>query len=466
MSNTGIIQANKSSISSLYRLVDLVVITLTFLFTLTAFEQQLHANGMLLLFVSIITYMLSAEALELYRSWRTSPLTLLIKHVLLAWTITSAILIAMSYTFNDYVTYSSTVLLLWLFITYPALSLWRAAFRRLLSMYRKAGGNGRTALVIGANQSGLSLARQLGEQDNLGIHCIGVFDDRTTDRLPHEVRGQVLGTVDQAIAMAKRNEVDYVYISLPMSAEKRIMQILDKCSDTTATVSIIPNFFIYNLINARWQNVGSIQTLSIFDTPFQGASDIMKRLEDIAFSLAILTVIALPMLVIAAMVKITSPGPIIFKQDRYGLDGKKIRIYKFRSMTTQDNGDSVKQATKNDARITPLGAFLRRTSLDELPQFLNVLKGEMSIVGPRPHAVAHNEQYRKLIQRYMLRHKVKPGITGWAQINGLRGETETINKMVKRVEYDLDYIHRWSLWLDIKIILSTVINGFVNKNAY
>jgi putative colanic acid biosynthesis UDP-glucose lipid carrier transferase len=238
------------------------------------------------------------------------------------------------------------------------------------------------------------------------------------------------------------------------------------CSDTTASVYIIPNFFMYNLINARWQNVGSIQTLSVYDTPFQGGSEILKRLEDVVMSILILTLIAIPMLIISAAVKLTSPGPVIFKQNRYGLDGKKITIYKFRSMTSMDNGDVVKQATKNDARITPLGAFLRKTSLDELPQFINVLQGSMSIVGPRPHAVAHNEQYRKLVEGYMLRHKVRPGITGLAQVNGLRGETETINKMVKRVEYDLEYIHRWTVWLDIKIILKTIFNGFRNKNAY
>ncbi len=209
-----------------------------------------------------------------------------------------------------------------------------------------------------------------------------------------------------------------------------------------------------------------MQALSVYDTPFQGASDLLKRAEDIVLSSIILLMLTLPMLCIAAAVKLTSPGPVIFKQKRYGLDGKQILVYKFRSMKVQDNGPVVKQATKNDPRITKLGAFLRRTSLDELPQFINVLQGRMSIVGPRPHAVAHNEEYRKLIKGYMLRHKVRPGITGWAQVNGLRGETETINKMVKRVEYDLDYIHRWSVWLDLKIIFMTVFNGFINKNAY
>tara|TARA_Y100000588_G_C13922165_1_gene781982 strand:- start:90 stop:845 length:756 start_codon:yes stop_codon:yes gene_type:complete len=251
-----------------------------------------------------------------------------------------------------------------------------------------------------------------------------------------------------------------------MSAEDRIRHILEKCSDTTANVYIIPDFFIYNLLNARWQSIGNLQALSVYDTPFQGASDVIKRIEDVVFSTLILLFLMIPMGAIALAVKVTSKGPVIFKQKRYGLDGKQILVYKFRSMTTMDNGSSVKQATKNDPRITKLGAFLRRTSLDELPQFINVLQGRMSIVGPRPHAVAHNEQYRKLIKGYMLRHKVRPGITGWAQVNGFRGETDTVEKMLKRVQFDLDYIHRWSVWLDIKIILMTAFHGFSDKNAY
>lgn len=223
---------------------------------------------------------------------------------------------------------------------------------------------------------------------------------------------------------------------------------------------------MYSLLNSRWQTVGNVQALSIYDTPFQGANDVLKRIEDVVVSSIILAFLAIPMLCIAAAVKLTSPGPAIFKQKRYGLDGKEITVYKFRSMSTQDNGPEVKQATKNDPRVTKLGAFLRKTSLDELPQFINVLQGRMSIVGPRPHAVAHNEQYRKLITGYMLRHKIRPGITGWAQVNGLRGETETVNKMAKRVEYDLDYMHRWSVWFDLKIILKTVVGGFSGNNVY
>jgi putative colanic acid biosynthesis UDP-glucose lipid carrier transferase len=193
---------------------------------------------------------------------------------------------------------------------------------------------------------------------------------------------------------------------------------------------------------------------------------ILKRGSDIVFSIGILTLIFPVLLVVAAAVKWTSPGPVIFKQRRYGLDGEEILVYKFRSMSVTENGATVTQATKNDSRITPLGAILRRTSLDELPQFINVLQGRMSIVGPRPHAVAHNEMYRKLIKGYMVRHKVKPGITGWAQVNGYRGETDTLDKMQGRIDYDLDYLRNWSLRLDIHIILKTVRLVLKDQKAY
>lgn len=465
-SSPGIIQSNQSSFSTVYRLVDLVSITFIYFLILAAMSIDIAASSMVLLFVSIISFMLFAEGFDLYRSWRTESTTMLIKHAAFAWLVTSMIVITFAYFFPTFASYRKITILLWLAVTGPALMAWRIVFREILFFQRRQGHNSRSAIVIGATSSGYNLAMQIIENDQLGIRFKGIFDDRTTDRLPHEFHNQVLGTVEDALKLAKENQIDYIYVAMPMSAEKRITEILNQCSDTTCNVYIIPNFFIYNLLNARWQTVGSVQTLSVFDTPFQGANDVLKRVEDIVVSSMILCLIAIPMVFIAIAVKVTSKGPAIFKQNRYGLDGREIKVYKFRSMTTQDNGGEVKQATKNDARITPWGAFMRRTSLDELPQFINVLQGRMSIVGPRPHAVAHNEEYRKLIEGYMLRHKVKPGITGWAQINGFRGETETVNKMVKRVEYDLDYIHRWSVWFDLKIILKTVFKGFVDKNAY
>jgi len=228
----------------------------------------------------------------------------------------------------------------------------------------------------------------------------------------------------------------------------------------------VPDVFAFDLLNARMTDLKGLPTISIYDTPMVGGHKLVKRLQDIILGSAILLLISPVLLVIACAIKFTSKGDVLFKQDRYGIDGKKIKVWKFRSMTVADNANVVVQAKKNDSRITPLGAFLRRTSLDELPQFFNVLQGSMSIVGPRPHAVAHNEEYRKLIQGYMLRHKMKPGITGWAQVNGWRGETDTLEKMQKRIEYDLDYIHSWSLYWDLKIVFLTIFKGFINKNAY
>ena len=211
---------------------------------------------------------------------------------------------------------------------------------------------------------------------------------------------------------------------------------------------------------------GGVPVVGICETPFTGTNALVKRLSDVILACIILVLISPLLLAVAIGVKMSSPGPIIFKQRRNGLDGEEIIVYKFRSMRTQDNGPVVKQATKGDPRITPFGAFIRKTSLDELPQFINVLQGRMSIVGPRPHAVAHNEEYRRLIKAYMVRHKVKPGITGWAQVNGLRGELDTPDKMERRVQHDLYYIEHWSLWFDLRIVLMTFFKGFVHENAY
>ncbi|MFQ3251106.1 MAG: putative colanic acid biosynthesis UDP-glucose lipid carrier transferase [Glaciecola sp.] len=464
--SAGIIQSHKSSFSTLYRLVDLIVITTLYFLILSARNVNIEASSVILLFVGIIGFNVTAEALDLYRSWRTQPTTTLIKYTTLTWTVTGLGIIGFAYFFPSLAAYGEVTILMWLVATYPALAAWRIVFREFLFVLRKKGRNSRYAAVIGATPAGHNLAMQILENEHLGIRLQGIYDDRDPSRLSEECISHLVGTIEDALQAANRGEIDFIYIAMPMSAETRIMQILNRCSDTTCNVYIIPNFFIYNLLNARWQTVGTVQTLSVFDTPFQGANNVLKRAEDIIIGSCILALIAFPMILIALGIKLTSKGPAIFKQNRYGLDGRQIKVYKFRTMTTLDNGQEVQQAVKGDARITPFGAFLRRTSLDELPQFINVLQGRMSIVGPRPHAVAHNEEYRKLIEGYMLRHKVKPGITGWAQINGFRGETETVNKMVKRVEYDLDYIHRWTVWLDIKIIIKTVLKGFVDKNAY
>ncbi len=255
-------------------------------------------------------------------------------------------------------------------------------------------------------------------------------------------------------------------ITLPMRAEQRIKFILDGLSDTTASVYIVPDFFVFELLHSRWTNMGGLPAVSVFENPLFGVDGMSKRVADLVIATTALFVAAIPMMLIAVAVKLSSPGPVFFRQKRYGLDGREIQVWKFRSMRTCDNGSVVKQAVKGDPRITRVGAILRKTRLDELPQLFNVIDGSMSLVGPRPHATAHNEQYRKLIRGYMLRHKIKPGITGLAQVEGCRGETETLEKMERRVQWDHHYIRTWSLWLDLKTLFRTVFVVWKQEQAY
>jgi putative colanic acid biosynthesis UDP-glucose lipid carrier transferase len=251
-----------------------------------------------------------------------------------------------------------------------------------------------------------------------------------------------------------------------MTTQARILKLLDELRDTTASIYFVPDFFITDLIQGRMDTVEDIPVVAVCESPFAGVGGVVKRVSDVVLALLILALLAPLLLVIALGVKLSSPGPVIFRQRRYGLDGKEITVYKFRSMTVCEDDGEIRQAQKGDRRLTRFGAFLRRTSLDELPQFINVLQGRMSIVGPRPHAVSHNEMYRKLIKGYMVRHKVRPGITGWAQVNGLRGETETLEKMQARIEHDLEYLRNWSLRLDLYIIFKTAFVVARDQHAY
>jgi putative colanic acid biosysnthesis UDP-glucose lipid carrier transferase len=257
-----------------------------------------------------------------------------------------------------------------------------------------------------------------------------------------------------------------IYIALPMASQPRILKLLEDLRDTTASIYFVPDIFVSDLIQARVDSIGGLPVVAVCESPFCGINGVVKRASDFVLATLILLLISPLMVAIALGVKLSSPGPVLFKQRRYGLDGKRIVVYKFRSMTVEEDGDLVRQATKNDSRVTRFGGFLRRTSLDELPQFINVLQGCMSVVGPRPHAVAHNEIYRKLIRGYMIRHKVKPGITGFAQVNGWRGETDTVDKMKRRIEYDLQYLRNWSLLLDLQIIFKTIVVVLQKDNAH
>lgn len=384
--------------------------------------------------------------------------------VLSSWLVLLGILLLCGYATSSLHYFEEPVLVWWAVLT-PILQIAAIESGRRIQQWRARDlGARRTAVIVGASALGYKVARAL--RDAQGVICLGYFDDRSPERLHPEAGTAMLGTLAHLSDFVRDKGVREVYITLPLGSQPRIVELLEQVQGTTASLFFVPDVFGISIIQGRLQDMNGVPVVGICETPFTGTNQLMKRLSDIVMASIILVLISPLLLAVAIGVKLSSPGPIIFKQRRNGLDGEEIIVYKFRSMRALDNGSVVKQATKGDPRITPFGAFIRRTSLDELPQFINVLQGRMSIVGPRPHAVAHNEEYRKLIKAYMVRHKVKPGITGWAQVNGLRGETDTIDKMVARVEYDLEYLRNWSLALDLQIILRTVRLVVFDRHAF
>ncbi|MBC7734574.1 MAG: undecaprenyl-phosphate glucose phosphotransferase [Bacteriovorax sp.] len=383
-----------------------------------------------------------------------------------SWVTLIGILALCGYATRSLHFFEDNVLLMWIVAT-PILQ-WVAVWagKGVVQRISARPDSRRRAVVVGGGLLGVKVARALTESEDYGVDFVGYFDDRIDDRLHVDASASRLGGLKSVAAYVREHGVREVYITLPLGSQPRIVELLESVQGTTASLFFVPDVFGISIIQGRLQDMNGVPVVGICETPFTGTNELVKRISDIVLAAIILVLITPVLLAIAAGVKISSPGPVIFKQRRNGLDGGEIVVYKFRSMTSQDNGSVVQQATKGDARITRFGAFIRRTSLDELPQFVNVLQGRMSIVGPRPHAVAHNEQYRQLIKAYMVRHKVKPGITGWAQVNGHRGETDTIEKMQARVEYDLEYLRNWSLGLDLQIIARTIRLLFFDRNAY
>jgi putative colanic acid biosynthesis UDP-glucose lipid carrier transferase len=387
-------------------------------------------------------------------------------NVVFQWLWVAALLLLVGLTTGYIDSFSLPVLWAWFWLT-PATQLGahlalRAGAPRLLQWQ----GAPRRAVIVGMNPQGATLAQHIAGSAYSGLELMGFIDDRSPERSGVKAALPLLGKLEDLPAYVKKNKVQFIYLSLPMASRPRILALLDGLKDTTASVYFVPDMFVTDLIQSRSDSVCGVTVISVCDTPFRGYNGFLKRASDWLLSLLILLMIAPLMLLIALLVKLESPGPAIFRQRRYGLDGEQIVVYKFRSMAVAEDGAHIAQARKNDARVTRLGAFLRRTSLDELPQFINVLQGRMSIVGPRPHAVAHNELYRTLIKGYMVRHKVRPGITGWAQVNGQRGETDTLDKMQARIDYDLDYLRNWSLPLDLYIIARTIRLVFRDHAAY
>jgi putative colanic acid biosysnthesis UDP-glucose lipid carrier transferase len=462
------IRQHSNKLVVLARLLDVLVIGLTLWSVLDMAAVEWDNKHTWWLLISIVGFGVFASFNELYRGSRAMSTLTEVRLIAVSWFCVLLVLMFVDEVVSLIDPIYKEYFLAWsLFVPIEIIS-WHIIVRNLATLIRKLGKNRQRVAIVGATMLGSELEKIFFEEETLGIEFVGFFDDR--QRICESGyqfdMTKLKGDIDQLINLAKDGTVDIVYITLPLRAEVRIKNIVEQLSDSTVSVHYVPDLFIFDMLSASVTNIKGIPIISILDTPFYGVDGVVKRIFDIVFSSAVLIAIAVPLIMIAIAIKLTSPGSVLFKQRRYGFRGEEIIVWKFRSMSVSEDADKVVQAKKNDPRVTKLGAFLRRTSLDELPQFFNVLQGRMSVVGPRPHAVAHNEFYRGQVKGYMLRHKVKPGITGYAQVNGYRGETDTLEKMEGRIQYDLNYIRKWSLWLDIKIILLTIFKGFAGSKAY
>lgn len=464
-----VIRFHHSKILALFRALDSFLVVVLLWMSLYFLQMQWTNVYTTLALSAVIIFGFLAEGNEIYYLWRGHSMLSLALRLLAAWVGTALAICFAIVAFPLFKTASWLAIYLWLLITPGVIISLHCARRIVLAHVRAKSTEPRRVAIVGANDLGLRLINSMHGMPWLGYRVMGFYDDRAevadADR---RLSGQLVtinGGLEQLYQDAHDGKIDIVFVALPMRAELRMHAVIDRLADTTVSPYVIPDVFSFDLLHSRLTCLQGIPALSIYDSPLVD-NGWAKRLEDILLGLGMLIALAVPMLLIAIGVKLTSAGPVFFKQSRYGMGGELIKVWKFRSMTVCEDGNLVTQAKRGDARVTPFGNFLRRTSLDELPQLFNVLSGSMSLVGPRPHAVAHNEFYRGQIKGYMLRHKVKPGITGLAQVNGFRGETETLDKMSGRIAYDLEYIRNWSLVLDIKILWMTLFKGFVGKHVY
>ncbi|WP_198420399.1 undecaprenyl-phosphate glucose phosphotransferase [Sulfurimicrobium lacus] len=401
---------------------------------------------------------------NLYEAWRGASLFDEVRAMTLAWALVLSLLFAFAFTTKMGIQFSRGWIGIWSVLGWSALVCGRLLLRVGLRWLRSHGYNQRRIVIVGTEGLGEELAERLLISPWIGLQVTGFFNVGGGAPQPGV---PVLGGLPDVADYVAKARIDQVWIALPLKDQDKVESLLHELRHSVVDIRFVPDIFGFRLLNHSVTEVAGFPVMNLSATPMVGVNRLVKAVEDRLLALLILLMISPLMLLIALGVKLSSPGPVLFKQGRLGWDGQPFKVYKFRSMVVhQETGGQLTQASRGDARVTPFGAFLRRSSLDELPQFFNVLQGTMSIVGPRPHAISHNEQYKELIDDYMQRHKVKPGITGWAQINGWRGETDTLEKMSKRVEYDLYYIENWSLWFDLRIILLTVFKGFINKNAY
>jgi putative colanic acid biosynthesis UDP-glucose lipid carrier transferase len=391
----------------------------------------------------------------------------LAKDVIVRWLMVLAILLAIGYATKLSPVFSRRVLLTWAVVTPLLLVAALLGLRELRTRLARDPTNARKALFAGFNETSVALRERLRGDSEMAMDVVGFFDDRSAERLgANGHANEILGRLSELGDYVKTHRIDVIFVALPIRHVARVIQLLDELKDTTASIYYVPDLFVFDLIQARATDIHGVPVVALCETPFAGYRGAIKRAMDVSIALLALLLLSPILLAISIAVRASSPGPVIFRQRRYGLDGREIIVYKFRTMTVTEDGERIVQAKRDDERITRVGRFLRRYSLDELPQLVNVVQGRMSLIGPRPHAVAHNEQYRRLIKGYMVRHKVLPGITGLAQVSGCRGETSTLEEMQARIGFDLEYLRRWSISLDLKILFRTAMQLLTDRKAY
>src|ERR1700761_2168183 len=373
------------------------------------------------------------------------------------WLLLLFVLLAVAYATKSSSEYSRRLVLTWAVTTPAPLIGVALLIQRFLRQVLSSPAGARRAVFVGYNDISVSLAGRVESNSSAALTIAGFFDDRASSRLGTADEAMLKGGLKDIVPYVHNHGIDVIFVALPVSHISRVQKLLDDLRDTTVSIYYVPMIFPFDSIQGGTSEFLGVPLIALCESPFHGYRGASKRLTDLILALLILIPAAPVMFIIALLVRLSSPGPVIFKQRRYGLAGQQIVVYKFRTMTVTEDGDAIRQATSDDARVTPVGRLLRRSSLDELPQLINVLQGRMSLVGPRPHAVAHNEMYRKLIKGYMVRHKVPPGMTGLAQVHGMRGETQTLDQMEARLKYDLDYLRHWSPLLDLKILMKTLL---------
>jgi Undecaprenyl-phosphate glucose phosphotransferase len=466
----GLLKEHSQVLAFIFRCLDALAVALVgwgvyrFLFD----QWELTPSYQYALSASLISTLVFFQFFQIYKSVRTKYFGQQVIQLMQAVLGVLILLAGLAFITKTGETYSRAWFALWGAGSFFVLLIFRGVLVLFLRFMRARGWNERRVIVIGAGELGNHLIQTMQQASWTGFRIVGIFDDEPENKPSVIFNIPVLKMPDNLhdyLTQQKQN-IDEVWLALPLHAEKRVKEILYEMRHHPLTTRLILDIFGMDLLNHSITQLGGFPTINLNASPIVGINRVFKELEDKILATLILIMISPLFLLIVLAVKLTSKGPVFFKQLRHGWDGHIIKIYKFRTMVVHQDQAILAQATVNDERITPLGRFLRQTSLDELPQFINVLQGRMSIVGPRPHAVSHNEYYKDSIKAYMQRHKVKPGITGWAQVNGFRGETDTLDKMRNRVEYDLHYIDNWSLLLDLKIILLTFFRGFVGKNVY